>query len=182
MKSRCFNEKNTRYAGYGGRGIIVCDEWRNDFEAFHDWAMANGYTDELTIDRIDNNGNYEPSNCRWTTVREQSNNRRSNINIDFDGATYSLKQLCELLCLPYGTIYARYNEGERGDRLLRPVGDDRRVKRGEGNTSSKITEEIARAIKRELPTCTNCRELARKYGVSKDIVYDIKRGKTWFWI
>ena len=75
MKHRCYLQSDTNYHKYGARGITVCDEWRNDFKAFYDWAMSHGYSDELNIDRIDGTGNYEPTNCRWATYTEQNLNR-----------------------------------------------------------------------------------------------------------
>ena len=123
MKRRCYNKQNARYDRYGGRGITVCDEWLNNFQSFYDWAISNGYSDDLTIDRIDNDGNYEPSNCRWSTAKEQCNNRGSNINITIGNATKSLMCWCEIFNIDYKKVYARYkrNGYEGIDRLFNDI-------------------------------------------------------------
>lgn len=108
MKSRCYNPHDARYDRYGGRGLTVCDEWREDFNAFHQWAIENGYADNLTIDRIDNDQGYYPENCRWADAETQSRNRSSNIKITIGNATKTLTEWCEIFELDYGTIYARY--------------------------------------------------------------------------
>jgi hypothetical protein len=91
MKGRCYNDKNKSYKSYGGRGIKVCPEWQT-FEPFYGWAMANGYTDNLTIERKDVNGDYCPKNCCWIPLNEQTKNTTRNIFITFDGETKILKE------------------------------------------------------------------------------------------
>lgn len=77
MKTRCYNKMDPHYSRWGGRGVKICNEWINDFKAFYDWAIKNGYQDNLSIDRINNDGNYEPNNCRWATIKQQNNNKRN---------------------------------------------------------------------------------------------------------
>lgn len=90
MKKRCYNPKHKNYNSYGGRGISVCDEWLNNFSLFCEWAMEHGYTDILTIDRIDVNGNYEPCNCRWVTWAEQARNKRNTKEADHERKDQSI--------------------------------------------------------------------------------------------
>ena len=107
MKDRCLNPNNKAYERYGGRGITICDEWRDDFQAFYGWAMSNGYSDSLTIDRVDSNGNYAPSNCRWITNKEQQNNKRNNRYLTYNGETHMVKDWAKITGLNYKTILMR---------------------------------------------------------------------------
>lgn len=107
MKKRCENPNDKRYTDYGGRGVKVCEEW-HEFSNFYEWAIKNGYNEELTIDRIDNMGNYEPSNCRWATNKEQANNRRSNVYITIGNTTKTLTEWCKILQVDYRKVEARY--------------------------------------------------------------------------
>lgn len=123
IKNRCYNPKTGRYGDYGARGIKVCDEWCNDFKAFYDWAMANGYRDDLSIDRKDVNGNYEPSNCKWATVKEQARNKRNNHILTLNGVSHCLMEWCEITGLSRGCIQNRLKYGWTVEETLtRPKG------------------------------------------------------------
>lgn len=118
MKRRCYTKSHIEYKRYGGRGISVCDEWRDNFMSFYDWAMTNGYRDDLTLDRIDVNGNYEPSNCRWVTQKEQQNNRRNNHYIEYNGEKLTAKQFSEKYNLNYSTLITRLHRNWSIERIL----------------------------------------------------------------
>ena len=107
MKTRCTNPKHHEFHNYGGRGITVCDEWKNDFQSFYDWAISNGYADDLTIDRVDNNRGYSPENCRWITNNEQQNNRNCNRMITYNGKTQTLTKWADELGIKRVTLQAR---------------------------------------------------------------------------
>ena len=109
MCRRCYNESDESYMHYGGRGIKVCDEWLNDYFSFRNWSINNGYSDNLSIDRIDVNGNYEPSNCRWATDKEQGNNKRNNKMIEYKGEVKTLSEWCDELDIEYFRTKARLN-------------------------------------------------------------------------
>lgn len=111
MKQRCYNKNNKDFVKYGSRGIKICDEWLNDFMSFYNWSMENSYKEDLTIDRINNNRNYEPSNCRWTTIKKQSNNRRTNRFITYKGETKSLTELAEEYNINASTFSDRLERG-----------------------------------------------------------------------
>lgn len=111
MLERCYNQNHAQYHRYGGRGIEICEEWRSDFRAFYEWATANGYADDLTIDRIDTNGNYCPINCRWATAKEQSNNKGNNHLITMNGKTQNVTQWCNELNLNRTNVYRRLKKG-----------------------------------------------------------------------
>lgn len=123
IKGRCYNENNPAYKNYGGRSIKVCDEWldkENGFINFYNWAINNGYKKNLTIDRIDVNGNYEPKNCRWVTAKVQSNNKRNNRIIEYQGKQYTLTQLSEKLGIKLTTLEWRLEHNWREKDLSLP--------------------------------------------------------------
>lgn len=111
MKARCVASNSHKYHAYGGRGITICEEWLNSFESFYDWAMANGYRDDLTIDRIDNDGNYCPENCRWATPAEQANNTRKNRLLTHNGETHTVAEWAKIVGITKAALYHRLSRG-----------------------------------------------------------------------
>ncbi len=107
MKSRCNNLHNNRYHCYGGRGIKVCKEWNESFIVFREWALSNGWKEGLTIDRMDSNGDYTPDNCKWSTQKEQQNNRRDTIMFTYQGKTLLLHFWCDEYQIPYQRVVQR---------------------------------------------------------------------------
>jgi len=104
MKERCYDTRNKNFHNYGGRGIVICEEWKNNKTLFIEWGLLNGFEIGLTIDRIDVNGNYEPKNCRWLTNQEQQNNRRNNHYITYNGETKSARDWAIVLDIKIGKM------------------------------------------------------------------------------
>lgn len=120
MLQRCNNSNNKDYYNYGARNVKVCEEW-NEYINFYNWSIQNGYDEGLSIDRVDPNGNYEPSNCRWITNKMQQNNKRNNIHIIYEGTSLTLTELAEKTGIKRDTLEMRYIRGDRNERLYRPV-------------------------------------------------------------
>lgn len=118
MIQRCHNKKNKAYKNYGARGITVCDKWRYSFPSFAYWALCNGYEDNLTIDRIRNDGSYNPRNCRFITLKDQQSNRSDNLVIRINNVKKTASQWSKLSGLSVSAICYRYHGGLRGDLIL----------------------------------------------------------------
>ena len=118
MRRRCNNVNNKDYKYYGGRGIHVCNEWIDNYIEFNKWARASGYKYGLTIDRIDTNGDYCPNNCRWISIKDQCNNRRSNKLVTYKGETHTIKEWSEKCNIPYSRLYMRIRNGWSFDRAI----------------------------------------------------------------
>lgn len=111
IKTRCYNHNDPHFQRWGAKGITVCDEWKDDFKAFYDWAMSNGYEEHLTIDRIDNDKGYSPDNCRWATVKEQNQNKKKVRFITYNGKTQTIPEWTKELGLGKETIRERLKRG-----------------------------------------------------------------------
>lgn len=118
IKDRCFNINNDAYKNYGARGITMCAEWSSSFISFYNWAKNNGYQENLTIDRIDNNKNYYPENCRWITMKEQHRNTRRNTYLFFNGETRCVSEWCEILGINKNTVLSRIRKKWPIEKIL----------------------------------------------------------------
>lgn len=141
MRYRCNKEKSHNYKRYGAKGIKVCNEW-NDFLAFKEWALKNGYDEkalrgECTLDRIDPYGDYEPLNCRWISIQKQQFNKTTNIFITYDGRTQTLKEWAKELNISYGTLYQRIKVKKMSiyEAFTIPINEKYSHKRGVKNES-----------------------------------------------
>lgn len=119
MKDRCYNKNNPGYHNYGGRGIVVCDEWKHDFMSFYNWAMENGYDEtaprgQYTIERKDNDGPYSPENCRWATIQEQEQNKRNTVFVTHGGQVVRAKELADKTGQKYCTVIKKRNRRKSG--------------------------------------------------------------------
>jgi len=128
MKTRCFNKNDRKYIDYGGRGISICDEWmgENGRERFVIWALENGYSEGLTIERIDVNGNYGPNNCCWIKPELQAKNKRNTIHVNYNGETMCLKDAVKASGMSWGTLYGRVKKGWPDEHLFDPPYSKRR--------------------------------------------------------
>ncbi len=123
IKIRCYNPNARNFKDYGAKGVTVCDEWKNDFKAFYDWAISNGYNKdakrgECTIDRIDNNSGYCPQNCRWVDNLAQQNNRTNNRFLTHKGKTHTVAEWSRILNIPSHVLYARLYSGWSVEKTL----------------------------------------------------------------
>ena len=154
IKRRCLNESDERYHQYGGRGIKVCDEWLESFDNFAEWALSHGYEENLTLERIDVNGNYCPENCKWITLREQAFNKRDTKWVEYKGEHVQLKILCERLGVTYDTVH------------------DRIYKRG-----WSVEDAIERPSTRSDSLMSKCRERGLNYGTIRDRITKLGWGE-----
>ncbi len=111
MIERCYSKKYKGYHNYGGRGILVCKEWLDSPQSFYEWAVANGYKDNLTLDRIDNDKGYSPDNCRWVTAKEQARNTSRNVIVEYEGRRMCLAELAEVTGIKYSRLQNNIKRG-----------------------------------------------------------------------
>ena len=118
MKYRCYNENDNRFKHYGGKGVKVCNEWKDDYLSFRNWSMTSGYNDNLSIDRINNDGDYKPSNCRWVDNKTQANNQSRNRILTYKGKSKTMSEWADYLGLTYGAMNHRVQRNWSMERIV----------------------------------------------------------------
>lgn len=180
MRKRCYSPNSNCYKNYGGRGIKVCDEWlgKDGQTNFREWALANGYRKGLTIDRIDNDGDYSPENCRWATIQTQTYNRSTNSRITIKGKTQTVTEWAKEIGISIGAMQQRLRSGWSEERLLEPAYKPLKMTKAEMSKEirrlRKFEEEIKQKIEQGLLVVLPC-----KVG---DTIYEVVKGfpiKEW---
>jgi len=167
IKQRCYYPKAISYKRYGEKGIVMCDEWKNDFMSFYNWAIANGYSDNLTIDRINSNGNYEPSNCRWVTYKQQANNKSSNVFLSLNGIVHTIAEWSDVTGIPKSVIqYRKYKKWSDEKALNTPV----------KYYKKQFTKEEIEQMRRDKENGMSYKELGIKYNTDRCIISKFIRG------
>ena len=157
MRLRCYNENNVNYKYYGGKGVAICDEWLLSFENFFDWAINNGYNENLTIDRIDSEKEYSPDNCKWSTKKEQAYNRSMSVKLTLNGRTMYMTEWAEELGIDKKTLSWRYRNGWSDEEIL-------------SNKKDIILEYNGE--------CKNLLEWSKQTGIKKSTLWD-RYNKGW---
>jgi hypothetical protein len=168
MVRRCHESTAHDYPHYGGRGIVVCPEWKNDFMAFRSWALSDGYADHLTIDRKDNDGNYEPGNCHWITNIEQQRHRRNNHTLTLNGETLPISVWAVRLGVERSTLWRRHSKYGKSDEETLSVERLRPAK--------LLTMEQCAEIRRRREAGEVLKSLARDFDCSHATISDAARG------
>lgn len=170
IKTRCYNERSRNYTNYGKKGVRMDSKWRDSYEEFKKWALINGYKEELTIDRIDNDGNYEPDNCRWVDMNVQANNKSNNVIIEIDGIRKNITEWANSYGIEPSLPFARYSRGVRGEEIF---SDNKRLTKKWSkeetdfilNNWNKLTdEELSMKLSRSIRAITS---KAYEYGLSQ---------------
>lgn len=191
MLKRCRQKTTNGYERYGGRGIMVCEEWKgkHGFEHFRDWALSNGYSDDLTLDRIDVNGNYEPSNCKWSTMREQCNNRRSNVFLEYNGERHTLAEWARIVGVNPTTIKDRHSKGWSAEKILffhqdKPIGNPHPLTKEARRKQYEIRKKAMKPIAQydlngeEIARYESLHDAERATGISRSTISGIAKGRT----
>lgn len=173
MRKRCYKPNSNCYKNYGGRGITVCDEWngKDGQKNFYKWAIENGYKKGMSIDRIDNNGNYTPENCRWATPKTQAYNRSTNSYITIHGKTQTVSEWADEIGISRGAMQNRLRYGWGEDRLLEPAYEPLKMSKGQMSAEIRRLRKLEKEINQKIENGTLI-ELPCKMGV---MVYEIEK-------